>query len=141
MLFLLQPSIQVIENHTYIDKVTPITNFDSYLFLPKKTCILLNYNVEWYSKRNYVNCFYGFLDFFATQQFFSLYLSRHKNDHFINVLRKHFSYEICAPKVTKLCFGFVTREKLLNSLVYEKRSRVKCWWNWHLIEKGIFFPR
>jgi len=47
--------------------------------------------------------------------------------NFINVLRAHFSNEILAPKITKLCFGFATREKLLNLLLYENRSRIKCW--------------
>jgi len=32
----------------------------------------------------------------------------------------HFSYKILAPKITKLCFGFLTIEKLLNSHSYKK---------------------
>ncbi len=40
--------------------------------------------------------------------------------NFINILCSRFLYKILAPKITKLCFGFVTREKLLNLLSYKK---------------------
>jgi len=42
---------------------------------------------------------------------------------FINILCMRFLYKILAPKITKLCFVFVTREKLLNLLLYEKHAR------------------
>jgi len=34
----------------------------------------------------------------------------------------------------KLQSQAVIREKLQIALLYEKGSRVKCWWNWHLVE-------
>jgi len=63
--------------------------------------------------------------------------------NFINILCTHFSYKILAPKMTK---PNGTREKLLNLLLYEKRThkmlmkltlgwKYKFWW---LIELGIW---
>ena len=39
--------------------------------------------------------------------------------NFINVLSARFSFEILAPKITKLCFGF---EVLLPKILYKKRA-------------------
>jgi len=39
--------------------------------------------------------------------------------NFINVLSARFSFEILAPKITKLCFGF---EVLLPKIWYKKRA-------------------
>jgi len=43
--------------------------------------------------------------------------------NFINIIQAHILYKLLAPKIPKPCFGFVTREKLLNLLSYEKRAR------------------
>jgi hypothetical protein len=42
--------------------------------------------------------------------------------NFINIFCKRLLYKILVPKITKLCFGFVTIEKLLNSLLYKKAA-------------------
>jgi len=46
--------------------------------------------------------------------------------NFINIQHARFLNKILAPRITKLCFGFVTREKLLNLLSHEKCTRIKC---------------
>ncbi len=45
--------------------------------------------------------------------------------NFINILRAHFIYEILAPKITKLWFGF----EIFWRQNIGKNAPAKCWWN------------
>jgi len=52
--------------------------------------------------------------------------------NFINILCAHFSPIFLGQKNEKLN---IIRQKLLNSYLYKKNVRVKCWWNWLWMHK------